>query len=66
MRNLTRWIVVSTVVGLSLYDLLPIFNKRPGDTISEVVRDGAKAYPIVAFAFGALFGHLFWPLKEHR
>ena len=64
MRKVTSALLGATVVGLAVYDLLPFMRKERGDTVSEVLRDAGRAYPILAFALGAVFGHIFWPLKE--
>ena len=50
------WVLVA---GLVIYEVVALFNKQPGDTISEIHWRLAKN-PIVPFAFGLLMGHLFW------
>lgn len=59
-------LVLCFVIGLLVgYDLW-VWRKGGGDaTISKILLNAAKKYPIVAVAFGiaigVLLGHLFWP-----
>lgn len=60
MQRLTKWVIVASTVLLATYDLIPVIRKGPGDSISEVMRDAARRYPIIAFAAGLLVGHWWW------
>lgn len=51
------------VVALFAYEGWTLSNEAPGDTISEIVwgwTDGAYGV-LIAWAFGVLNGHWFWP-----
>lgn len=45
---------------LGLYELYALYNRDPGDTISELVWKAAVKRPLLPFAFGLLMGHWFW------
>lgn len=47
------------VLGLVIYEVWALTNRRQGDTISEIVWRLARR-PIVPFLFGLLMGHFFW------
>jgi hypothetical protein len=59
-RTITGWIVFFTIVVLVIFDAFMVANGKPGDTISEVITEAAHRWPVIAFAFGLLCGHLFW------
>lgn len=61
-KKLTAKILAATAVTLALYDLYVASTPEQGDTISEVINGAARRRPVVAFGFGVLAGHLFWPL----
>lgn len=47
------------ILGLFIYEAIALTNKRPGDTISELMWAAARR-PLVPFALGFLMGHFFW------
>ncbi len=55
-----KWVFLGLVGGLLVYEFATLANKRPGDTISEIVWDATAHRPLVPFAFGLLMGHFFW------
>ena len=56
-------LVIWSAVGILLtYDLYCVMTD-PETTISAVVSDASKRWPIIAAAFGILVGHLFFPIK---
>jgi hypothetical protein len=55
---------VGVTAGLIGLDVYLAANKTKGDTISEVLLNESRKRPIIAFAAGALIGHLFWPQGE--
>ena len=55
----THWILAVAVALGTAFDVWAAFNKRKGDTFTEVIRVFAKR-PIVPFVFGIVAGHLFW------
>lgn len=62
--NLTSGVIVAATAILVGYDLLPVASKPDGDTISEVLRAWGQAWPAVPFAWGALGGHFWSPLRR--
>jgi hypothetical protein len=64
MKKLTIWSLVGTTAGLIALDIYLAANSQEGDTISEVLLNASHKRPIIAFAAGALIGHLFWPQGE--
>lgn len=54
------WMLVGATVALFVYELWAAANARPGDTITEIVKAGARKSWAVPFAFGFLMGHFFW------
>lgn len=59
--KITRAVISISIVLLSAWATLAAILGRPGDTISEHVRDYAAQYPLIAVAAGVLLGHWFWP-----
>lgn len=60
MTSITVGLLVGVAALLIAWDVF-VFAKR-GKTISEVMRDAGRAYPILAFLLGVLIGHWFFPL----
>lgn len=68
-QTITVTILAVVIAGLIIYDVWVWFKTRKdpkGDaTISKLLLNAAKKYPIVAVVFGAaigvLAGHLWWP-----
>jgi hypothetical protein len=63
MERTTAFLVLAVVLLLSVYDVIVAIWSRPESTISGVLLDAAKEYPIVPFAICVLTGHI-W--GEHR
>jgi hypothetical protein len=57
-----RLFIVGCVVALAVVDLLLLKRYGPNGTISVIVRDGAKEFPIlpylIAFGMGAFLYHI--------
>lgn len=63
--KVVSWVlVIALPVLVILYDLLPVFSKEKGDTISEVVMNHTTRNPFVMFMIGALLWHLFIPANR--
>jgi hypothetical protein len=64
-KLITLIIVVAVTVGLIGYDIFIVIEPSPNDTISEVLLCSALAHPAIAWLWGGLAGHLFWPMILH-
>ena len=58
--KLTKQVVGGAVALLIMYEMWPLANAVPGDTISESIWLAPAKNPIIAFLAGRLCGHLFW------
>lgn len=56
----TEMAVAAIAAGIMIWDGFLAFNRRQGDTISEIMRSWAKTNPLVPFLWGALMGHWWW------
>ena len=52
--------IIGAIVLLAGYDVYLVAKGQ--ESISEVLRDGAMRYPIIAFLAGVLVGHWWWPI----
>lgn len=60
LRRISAAVIVGTIVLVVGYDLVPAFvDPRPGDTISEVLRDWSVRGWVLPYLGGVLAGH-FW------
>lgn len=57
--NLTRWIIAAIVVVVASIDVMLAVTGGIDATISVVVTEWSKQYPVIPFAFGILMGHFF-------
>lgn len=64
MKKVTKVLIILTAIILIGYDIYAAVEDTGGDTISEVMLAWAYKIPLLAYAFGVLGGHLFWPLKS--
>ena len=58
--SLTTYFIVAIVAIVTICDIFILIRKGIDATISRTLYLGACKYPIIAFALGALCGHLFW------
>jgi len=59
-KDITFWLIVSTVAIWIGWDIYAICNGVPGDTISEIITEAGKRYQIIAVVWGMLGSHWFW------
>lgn len=57
--ELVSTIIVVLAVALASLDVYLATDKRPANTISEIIWKASRN-PIIPFAFGVIAGHLFW------
>lgn len=61
-RQRTAWVIgviAALLIGWDIY--AAFFTRGNGDTISEVLLALVQKRPVIAFLFGVVCGHLFWP-----
>ncbi len=63
MERATAFLILLAIVILSAYDVVVAIFHSPAATVSGVLLDTAREYPVVPFALAALMGHI-W--GEHR
>ena len=63
-RKITIAILITVTLALIGWDIYVYVEpfEGSGDTISEVIADYDRRFPIIRFAFGVLIGHWFWPM----
>ena len=65
MQGVARILLISFFCGIFLWDMsMMLLSKDPNCTISWALYSISCQHPIIAFAFGLLCGHVFWPLKS--
>jgi hypothetical protein len=61
-QAITGFVIISSVVLLSVYDSYAYRQGGTTATISYQVLQAGYHWPIIAVAVGALIGHFFWRL----
>lgn len=46
------------------FEVYTLFNRRHGDTLSEVVWSLTDQTPLIPLVIGIICGHWFWPRKQ--
>jgi len=65
MQGVARILLIAFFCGIFLWDMaVMILSKDPSYSISWALYSISCQHPIIAFAFGLLCGHVFWPLKS--
>jgi len=59
-KTITIIVVLVAIAVVIAWDIFAVSNPIPGDTVSEMTFNAAKANPIIPFALGVVCGHLFW------
>lgn len=59
-RKISISLLVVCFSAMTLWDIYPALTPETGDTISEVVRDGAAVYYLLPYVCGILMGHFFF------
>lgn len=58
----TAIVTLSFIVIAIVFDLIVLLVKGSDNTISAVVFNLSKQYPIIPFVAGVIAGHLWWPI----
>lgn len=56
----TKLLMILVVTIVSIYDIFIMVFVGRSATISDVVYECARNWPIIPFVIGAVIGHLFW------
>lgn len=62
-RRATVVLLVLLVAGVLAYDLAALLGGGPDATVSRVVYESARRWPVIPFLAGVVCGHFFWPVK---
>jgi hypothetical protein len=62
-RQITIAMILATAFILIVWDIWAYVTVGGEATISAVILDNSKKYPMLPFSFGVLIGHLMWPQK---
>ena len=63
LKKVTAIFIVLTIVIIAVYDVW-VYIQAGGDaTISRIVYNFSKDWPIVNIIIGVLLGHFYWPQK---
>lgn len=63
IREMTTIIIIAATVILIGYDVFAFIFAGADATISVVIWEASKDFPMVPFGFGVLMGHFFWQNK---
>jgi hypothetical protein len=58
--DLTRHVIAAAAVLLVAYDLAAVRLWGEPATLSRVLTDWSREWPVIAFALGVVVGHVFW------
>ncbi|MGP0063538.1 MAG: hypothetical protein ACLQGP_08070 [Isosphaeraceae bacterium] len=58
-QQITAGVVIAAVFILSIFDIVMAYLSGGEATISWCIYQWSLKYPVIAFAFGFLMGHLF-------
>jgi len=58
-RGWTILVLIASAIGLIAWDCIAVWRGGGNATISRVLLNAARQYPILPFALGVLIGHLF-------
>jgi hypothetical protein len=61
---ITLVVMVAATCVLIGWDIVVAVNDERGDTISEMMLAAASKHPSLAFSWGGITGHMFWPRES--
>ena len=59
----TYALIIGATVVIILYDVAARIFGGNDATVSAVIYDASQMWPVIAFAFGFVCGHWFWPVR---
>ena len=60
MVAFAKYLIVTFIVVIMLYNIVAWSCERPEWTVSHMIRQWAKEHPIIVFLAGMCAGHWFW------
>jgi len=60
MKKITVIFIVAVIAIIIIYDVWALVAGGAEATISSVLLNESKNYPIIPFTLGVVCGHLFW------
>jgi hypothetical protein len=66
IKKITYIFIAATVVIILAYDVWAVLAGGLDATISQVLLNSSKEFPVISFALGFVFGHIFWPNNGSR
>jgi hypothetical protein len=63
VAQVTRWILLITILVLTIYDSYAFVTGGTEATISWITAEWAYKMPAGVFGIGFICGHLFWQMK---
>lgn len=58
-------VIVLAILGLIAWDIYAVIKGGNKATISYIIATTAKRWPLIAFVFGLLMGHFFFPVDSN-
>lgn len=65
-RKLTIMFILACVFIIIGYDIWAVYSGGVDGTISSVIFDYSREFPLIPFAFGVLAGHLWFPVYDRK
>jgi hypothetical protein len=62
--DVTKYVLLSTVIALTLFNVYMYLSYGVEATISVQVHAMCRSHPIIPFTMGVLLGHVLWPICE--
>ena len=58
--HVTRMLIVFIILIVALWDCYVLYQGQQQATISVVIYESSKKWPVIPFVLGFLCGHIFW------
>ena len=59
-QHLLAIVLLTVLVIVGCWDVWASASGKPMDTVSEILCQWSKQFPVLPFGVGLLIGHLFW------
>lgn len=64
-RTITIYVIAAIIAVIVIWDIAVIQMGGVEASISQVMRDWSKDYPVFTFAIAFSMGHLFWGMSNY-